>query len=1112
MSRSKRTTIEDNIIGNSVVKKSPNNAHNNNIQSVSPNVILKNNLCRISSNMVQNNKMVSNNDIKNIVIQNSNITNIMVPNNNTQQNLFVRLPNNKLQQISPNIIINNGHQQNSHTCLPNNNFQDIIGQNNNNQQISYNKATINNLQQIISNMAIKNEIQQSSYNKAAINNLQQIVSNMAIKNDFQQISSVMIPNNSFQQNSSNIIQNKEHTQVSPNMIPHNKITKSKIISNNELFQNKPNITSNNKPLQNVSHKASDNKHPSEASNITPNIAQNENHLQSLSNNIKYSNVSSQILKNNNINQISSIMMSYNNPQPVSPNNIIQNNNQQQVITNSSNINQQSNNKFNNNNNLNGYNQNYHIQFASLQNQPSKILMINNANIPSQNNSISNVINSNQLERNNESLNMRDDDNNTNRNKNESKQNVVNKPKHMENNNSNLNIVNNKNMSKNESYQNSTTSNKNQKNNNKKEKVPVVKRRTIKKVKTSDILLTKISTSKIIIKRKKLRERTNVKLENANVTNDKEIKSLSAKQSINDKTSSKLDEQSIVDTILKTKKPRQNMIYLTEKILKHLNEYTELIVNDLFDSLYIFNDRAKEFHLANLKNFINSYGSVLARKLAKKAPYRNEMIKILIRIVKNKNEILAKSMKRNCITSNDFSFEFSLFLRKKKMEEIRDLFVFPFNGINSVVVTTEDEKRLISGKMFNDNLIEFCIKWLESDVLTKEQKDDVHFFNTFFFEQLYSRRSLSPDKMYESVKKWSKGDIFEKKYIFIPINEAMHWYLIMIYNPSAYLTKDDENKSLNGTKSTPVLINIDKDLNSNDSHFENDNETPVDVDTNGEDTVEESINHNSSSNETFNLSISNIENDPSSSLDNHKNFSDMNNSNDSNSSNFINIINDKGMDRINDDSNSISNKNVENNNENITEKEKTVNNENNIINIKEDSDIESLNVKIIDSSQQKKLEKIEIDKVTLTEINNTYNKNSQDNMSEKMIDINKIDLKDGNNNNKHEIELDDEIQLGTKSRIDNNDVNETILINDRKNKDSKIRKISINDEVTIEEKKENPNIKILLDNAVQVREALNEVNLKYSNNSLERLRTFITKELALKMINFIVSLKYIKILF
>ncbi|KAJ3023664.1 hypothetical protein HKX48_001888 [Thoreauomyces humboldtii] len=127
----------------------------------------------------------------------------------------------------------------------------------------------------------------------------------------------------------------------------------------------------------------------------------------------------------------------------------------------------------------------------------------------------------------------------------------------------------------------------------------------------------------------------------------------------------------------------------------------------------------------------------------------------------------------------------------------ELFRYPPKGKSSVSVRRQDYARLTEGEFLNDVVIEFGLKHVIGALLDPPPKpgaaeaDSVHHFNTFFYEQLSMREpgAKKGDSIsgYERVKKWtSKVDLFKKKYIFIPINENMHWYLALIYNPGALL--------------------------------------------------------------------------------------------------------------------------------------------------------------------------------------------------------------------------------------------------------------------------------------------------------------------------------------
>jgi Ulp1 family protease len=45
---------------------------------------------------------------------------------------------------------------------------------------------------------------------------------------------------------------------------------------------------------------------------------------------------------------------------------------------------------------------------------------------------------------------------------------------------------------------------------------------------------------------------------------------------------------------------------------------------------------------------------------------------------------------------------------------------------------------------------------------------------------------SAQKGYKKVCKWVKCDIFQKKYLIVPINEDFHWYLAIIYEPENFM--------------------------------------------------------------------------------------------------------------------------------------------------------------------------------------------------------------------------------------------------------------------------------------------------------------------------------------
>ncbi|KAJ6525275.1 hypothetical protein DFH09DRAFT_996177 [Mycena vulgaris] len=123
-----------------------------------------------------------------------------------------------------------------------------------------------------------------------------------------------------------------------------------------------------------------------------------------------------------------------------------------------------------------------------------------------------------------------------------------------------------------------------------------------------------------------------------------------------------------------------------------------------------------------------------------------------------------------------------------------ILVYPPRQTGAVNITNADLTRLAPGEFLNDTLIEFGLKlWLQ-----QLEKDDpelvkqIHVFSSFFYKKLNKENALEG---YESVRKWtSKFDLFDKKYIIIPINENLHWYLAIIYHPECILLPPPPTKS------------------------------------------------------------------------------------------------------------------------------------------------------------------------------------------------------------------------------------------------------------------------------------------------------------------------------
>ncbi|XP_024146835.1 sentrin-specific protease 6 isoform X3 [Oryzias melastigma] len=110
----------------------------------------------------------------------------------------------------------------------------------------------------------------------------------------------------------------------------------------------------------------------------------------------------------------------------------------------------------------------------------------------------------------------------------------------------------------------------------------------------------------------------------------------------------------------------------------------------------------------------------------------------------------------------------------------------------ITVTNEDLHCLNDGEFLNDVIIDFYLKYLVLEKLKKDDAQRIHVFSSFFYKRLNQReRRNAPDatslpiqkRKHNRVKTWTRHvDLFQKDFIFVPINESAHWYLAVICFP------------------------------------------------------------------------------------------------------------------------------------------------------------------------------------------------------------------------------------------------------------------------------------------------------------------------------------------
>ncbi|XP_040004649.1 sentrin-specific protease 7 isoform X2 [Xiphias gladius] len=114
---------------------------------------------------------------------------------------------------------------------------------------------------------------------------------------------------------------------------------------------------------------------------------------------------------------------------------------------------------------------------------------------------------------------------------------------------------------------------------------------------------------------------------------------------------------------------------------------------------------------------------------------------------------------------------------------------PLKG--GITVTMEDLQCLDSGQFLNDVIIDFYLKYLLQNA-SAAVAERSHIFSSFFYKQLTRRDNASEgstsdfcqrQRRHQRVKTWTRHvDIFKKDFLFVPVNQEAHWYLVVICFP------------------------------------------------------------------------------------------------------------------------------------------------------------------------------------------------------------------------------------------------------------------------------------------------------------------------------------------
>ncbi|KAJ1285295.1 hypothetical protein BS78_03G269500 [Paspalum vaginatum] len=134
--------------------------------------------------------------------------------------------------------------------------------------------------------------------------------------------------------------------------------------------------------------------------------------------------------------------------------------------------------------------------------------------------------------------------------------------------------------------------------------------------------------------------------------------------------------------------------------------------------------------------------------------------------------------------------------------------YPSSDPEAVDLTYSDLKCLEPEEYLKSPIINFFLLYLKKS----RPHRDLHMFNTYFYSKLEEALSTMGDRdlQFSKLRKWWRNvDIFKKAYIILPINETMHWSLIIVCMPAK------------GTEAGPIMLHLDSlGLHSSQKLFNN----------------------------------------------------------------------------------------------------------------------------------------------------------------------------------------------------------------------------------------------------------------------------------------------------
>lgn len=179
--------------------------------------------------------------------------------------------------------------------------------------------------------------------------------------------------------------------------------------------------------------------------------------------------------------------------------------------------------------------------------------------------------------------------------------------------------------------------------------------------------------------------------------------------------------------------------------------------------------------------------------------------------------------------------------------------YDFDDSTSYTITNQDFKSLYNHDWINDTILDFFTKYFAEQSIRSMVliRNDIHIMTSFFYTKLIS----NSNDYYENVKKWiAHVNLFEKKYVVVPINVNYHWFGAIITNLDSFYAYWSNRlrgvtDSKGAYKDTAIsLATRAKTLDSSESTLEHDAKASVVTDLSADSKVMEFDNVQSISND------------------------------------------------------------------------------------------------------------------------------------------------------------------------------------------------------------------------------------------------------------------------